>query len=127
MKILEQLRRGMFQGLVRVFILHQAAQTPVYGNKLKAALRAFGYHISPGSLYPILHSLEKSGLLKSRIRVFKGRVRKYYEITDQGRHCLEALHQDYGDFLKNLLLPPTAPQPVVHDGTRPLGQIPNNG
>jgi DNA-binding PadR family transcriptional regulator len=127
MEISEQLERDFLQGMVKVFILHQAGQTSVYGNKLKTVLRSCGYHISPGSLYPILHSLEKSGLLKSRIRVFKGRVRKYYDLTEPGHHCLTELQRKYGDFVKNLLLTPIPIPAVSHGGSRPPAPRPNNG
>ena len=37
-------------------------------------------------LYPVLHRLERSGLIESRwARAESGRRRKYYRITDSGR------------------------------------------
>jgi PadR family transcriptional regulator PadR len=44
-----------------------------------------------GMLYPVLHRLEKEGLIRSRWRLSEeGRRRKYYVITDAGRTELEA-------------------------------------
>lgn len=99
-----QIHRDFIHGMAKIFILHQAGQGPVYGNKLSKALKALGYQISPGSLYPLLHTLEKSGLLHSRIRVFKGRLRKYYELTEQGRLCLAALRRELRDLVKTVFL-----------------------
>jgi len=49
-----------------------------------------GYRISPGSLYPILHGLEKKGYLRSR-EVRAGRwQRKVYRATPAGRRALNA-------------------------------------
>jgi PadR family transcriptional regulator, regulatory protein PadR len=44
---------------------------------------------SDGMLYPVLHNLEKSGLIQSRW-VMEGdtRPRKYYEITENGKQEL---------------------------------------
>jgi DNA-binding PadR family transcriptional regulator len=40
-------------------------------------------------LYPVLHRLERSGLIESRwAKAESGRHRKYYRITDTGRHQL---------------------------------------
>ncbi len=44
-----------------------------------------------GALYPVLHRLEKKGLIKSVWRKSaQGRKRKYYHITEQGRRELAA-------------------------------------
>jgi len=43
-----------------------------------------------GMLYPVLHRLERSGLIKSRWeKAESGRRRKYYRVTDAGREQLE--------------------------------------
>lgn len=42
-----------------------------------------------GMLYPVLHRLERAGLVESRWeRAESGRRRKYYRITEQGREQL---------------------------------------
>ena len=45
---------------------------------------------SDGMLYPVLHRLEKEGLILSRWVLEEGNVRprKYYEITDLGKESL---------------------------------------
>ena len=81
--------RDLMLGFVRVHILHHAAEEQVYGLWLMAELRRHGYELGPGTLYPILHNLEEDGYLRSERRVVTGRVRRYYQITDQGRQALE--------------------------------------
>ena len=51
-------------------------------------LERHGYRLSPGTVYPMLHSMEKSGYLKGRSEVVCGKVRKYYFITDRGREVM---------------------------------------
>ncbi len=42
-----------------------------------------------GMLYPVLHRLEKQGLIESEVRPSEqGRMRKYYELKDEGRQAL---------------------------------------
>lgn len=77
-----------FLGFVKIHILHHAAQEPIYSLAMMEELQRHGYELSPGTLYPILHGLEKSGYLNREDRVVNGKVRKYYEITDGGRDAL---------------------------------------
>ncbi len=46
------------------------------------------YQLSPGTLYPILHSIERDGFLVSRKDVVVGKVRKVYTITESGQAAL---------------------------------------
>ncbi|QNB47348.1 PadR family transcriptional regulator [Thermanaerosceptrum fracticalcis] len=80
--------RDFFLGFIKIHILHHAEQEPVYGSYLIQELAHHGYEISPGTLYPTLHSLEKNGYLVKEDRVVDGKVRKYYSITDKGREAL---------------------------------------
>ncbi len=101
----QQMMHSFWQGILKFFVLHQAAQNPVYGGKLKKQLQDWDYDISPGSLYPLLHALEKALLLKSRVKIFKGRARKYYDITDQGRAVLAAVEGELAAILAKMLPP----------------------
>lgn len=48
-----------------------------------------GYRIGPGTLYPLLHGLERSGLLKSALKNVAGRSRRVYKITSAGKKALK--------------------------------------
>lgn len=80
--------REFFLGFVKIHILHHAAEAPVYGLALLEELRHHGYELSPGTIYPILHSLEQSGYLNREERLVGGKVRKYYRATRAGRQAL---------------------------------------
>lgn len=80
--------RDFFLGFVRIHILHHAAKGPVYGTAMMRELKTHGYQISPGSLYPMLHEMEKSGYLRRTEHVIEGKVRKYYHITEAGTAAL---------------------------------------
>ena len=81
--------RDFFLGTMKLHILYHADREPVFGAFLMRELSRHGYEISPGTLYPVLHGLEKEGLLLREARVENGRVRKYYRATDQGREALQ--------------------------------------
>lgn len=51
-------------------------------------LREHGYKIGPGTLYPMLHGLERKGYLKSRAEGTGRRARRHYQATRKGRAAL---------------------------------------
>ena len=83
------LSRLFFAGFVRLHILHHAAEAPICGVEIVAELGRHGYRLSPGTVYPVLHDLEKAGYLKTRAEVVAGKVRKYYVATRAGSRALE--------------------------------------
>jgi PadR family transcriptional regulator, regulatory protein PadR len=83
-----KLLHGLFLGFVKLHILHHAGEEPVYGLWLIEELERHGYRLSPGTLYPILHSLDEEKLLKVESRVVDGKVRKYYLLTAKGKTAL---------------------------------------
>ncbi len=80
--------RNLYSGLIRIHILHHASQEEVFGLGMIQELAEHGYKLSPGTLYPMLHGLEKSGLLQSRKRQWGGRVHRTYRATAAGRKAL---------------------------------------
>jgi len=86
---MEQIMRGLLTGFMRIHILHHASKGEIYGAWMMEELRRHGYSVSPGTLYPVLNSLEKKGYLDSRRDVVDGRARKYYRITGGGRKVLD--------------------------------------
>ena len=80
--------KDLYGGLIRLHILHHAAKEPIFGLGIIEELRHHGYEISAGTLYPMLHGLEKKGYLTSRHERTGRRDRRVYEITAQGRVAL---------------------------------------
>ena len=88
--------------MVKLIIMHQASVGPVYGGRLCEFLRSQGYEISSGTLYPLLHYLERTDLLKSRLEVCNGRARRYYEITVYGKTCLDEVRTQVGGMVREV-------------------------
>ncbi len=80
--------RDLYSGLIRLHVLHHAAERPIYGGWMIEELREHGYRISPGTLYPMLHGLTRKGYLKMRPEGPGKRARRLYTITPQGRAAL---------------------------------------
>ncbi|GJM43748.1 MAG: PadR family transcriptional regulator [Gemmatimonadota bacterium] len=67
------------------------ATEPLYGYQIAKQLETGSEDVTmmkQGALYPVLRSLEKNGLLASRVEPsLSGPPRRYYEITETGREA----------------------------------------
>jgi PadR family transcriptional regulator, regulatory protein PadR len=81
--------RTFFLGFIRLHIVYHASKKPIFGLDMIKELARHGYELSPGTLYPILHNLEKEGYLESKKQIVGGKVRKYYRVTPSGKKALD--------------------------------------
>ncbi len=88
-KILQKL----YQGFVQLHILYHTKEDRVYGVWMMDELKRHGYNIGPGTLYPLLNKMEQSGLLIKEKKVVKGKIRKYYSITQLGIEAFKDAEQ----------------------------------
>jgi len=80
--------QNLYSGLIRLHILHHACEGDIFGLGMIEELGRHGYKLSPGTMYPLLHSLENRGLLVSREQLDGRRYRKVYRATPTGRKAL---------------------------------------
>lgn len=84
--------RKILLGFIRVHILHHASENDgIYGVWMMEELERHGYKIGPGTLYPILHEMMESGMLKMKKKKVNGKIRKMYHTTKKGRNTLKNL------------------------------------
>jgi DNA-binding PadR family transcriptional regulator len=81
--------REFFASLIRLHILHHAAQGPIFGLWIIEELSRHGYKISAGTIYPILYGLERKGYLTSKSTQFGRQRRRNYRATAAGRNALQ--------------------------------------
>ncbi|SHE86147.1 PadR family transcriptional regulator [Alkalibacter saccharofermentans] len=92
----DSILRKFFLGFIQIHILHHAKKEPLYGAWMIKELERHGYDMSPGTLYPLLHSMEEKGLLERKDLLVSGKIRKYYSITPLGEDVLaEAKEKAY--------------------------------
>jgi PadR family transcriptional regulator len=77
----------LLKGLIRLHILHHAVEGEFYGQWMIDELGRHGYALSPGTLYPMLHALERNGYLKSRKKRLGRTFRRLYKATPLGREA----------------------------------------
>lgn len=97
--------RDLFAGMIRLHVLHHAAKGPIYGLWMIEELGRHGYKLSAGTLYPVLHGLEKKGYLRSREERVGRTVRRLYRATPSGKRALAAAREKvrelFGELLKD--------------------------
>ena len=95
--------RDLYHGLIRLHVLHHAAREPIFGLGMIEELSRHGYRISPGSLYPLLHGLERRGYLRSSEKRNGRSVRKEYRATPLGRKALASVQDKVRELFRELI------------------------
>ncbi len=90
-------------GFIRLHVLHHACQEPIFGLGIIEELARHGHRLSPGTLYPLLHSLEESGYLRSFGGGKGGRSHRVYRATPKGRRALAAAKVEARELFSELL------------------------
>ena len=78
-------------GVPELVMLQLLAERPMYGYELVQSIRRRTDHVldfGEGCIYPILHRLEKEGVLASCREKVGGRSRVVYRVTEVGRKRL---------------------------------------
>ena len=95
--------RELYAGLVRLHVLYHACKEAVYGLEMIEELRRHGYELSAGTLYPLLHGLERKGLLRSVKLRIGGTERRVYRATRAGHTALAAAKSKVRELFGELL------------------------
>lgn len=93
----------LYSGLIRLHILYHAVEGPIFGLEMAEELARHGYRISLGTLYPLLHGLEKKGYMRSAEKRNGQSVRKVYRATPLGRKALKAMKVKVSELFGELI------------------------
>jgi DNA-binding PadR family transcriptional regulator len=106
--------RDLMGGFVRLHVLHHASSGPIFGIGIIERLAFHGYVLSPGTLYPILHGLERDGFLQSRGEIVGKKRRRVYQITSEGRKILMLSKARLWELFKEIFDDELSPDTVGH-------------
>lgn len=88
-------RTQFLKGCARTLVLKVLSEKPMYGYEIATTLARRSeniFSLGQGTLYPLLYSLEKKGMICPSARVKDkrtGRERLYYKLTPKGKKSLE--------------------------------------
>jgi PadR family transcriptional regulator, regulatory protein PadR len=102
-KLKEPDHREFVSGFIRLHILYHAAQEPLVGFWMIEELRRHGYKMSPGTIYPLLHSLQKKGYLSVEVKREGRRSWREYSATKEGKIVLNAAKRKLRELFHELI------------------------
>ena len=96
------IHKELLKGSTTIMILKTISEEDSYGYQIVQRIAAKSenvFKLNEGTLYPILHTMEKGGWVESyRSQSECGRERKYYKITALGKAVLSDQVQEWNIF-----------------------------
>ncbi len=99
-----KISKELLKGTTALLVLRVISEEDLYGYRIMeeiAARSSDTFCLGEGTLYPILHTLEREGWVESyRGQSETGRERRYYRITAAGRLHLDARVEEWNAFTR---------------------------
>lgn len=119
---MSKLRKQTLDGNIETMLLAVLLEEPSYGYQIVEDLnkRASGrLGLGEGTVYPVLHRIEKRGLIQGAWRTGEnGRRRKYYRITPVGRAALTENQSQFQSLVR--IMQGILRSPITGDADRVL-------
>lgn len=93
-----KIEKSLLSGSTPMLVLALLKDGDKYGYEMVTELARRSddtFELKEGTLYPLLHSLEKEKLVRSYTKESGGRQRKYYALTDDGKERLEYKEREW--------------------------------
>ena len=91
--------KSLLSGSTPLLILSLLKDEDMYGYQMVSELAKRSddtFQMKEGTLYPLLHSMEKEGYVRSYTKIApSGRERKYYHLTASGGSRLEFMEKEW--------------------------------
>jgi PadR family transcriptional regulator PadR len=98
--------KDLATGSYDLVVLDVLRERPAYAYEIIREISAPSRHLirwREGTVYRVLHHLEKQGLVRGNWRGPKrGRQRKYYQLTERGRRAAREYRKQWREFEKSL-------------------------
>lgn len=96
--------KNIYNGFIRIHMLYHAVEEQICGIEIIEELQRHGYNASPGTIYPILHKMNKDNFLISHDEIINGKRRIYYKATAQGQKILEQAREKIKELYNEVIL-----------------------
>lgn len=90
--------KNQVSGNTSMLLLKLLSEKDMYGYEMINTLSERSqnvFELKVGTLYPLLHSLVQGGYLTSYDEQANGKLRKYYQITPNGRKYLDKMVKEW--------------------------------
>ena len=99
---MDKINSELFKGSAITVVLTVLSKREMYGYELMKEIERISkgsLELKEGTLYPVLHQLEKVGAIEARWEdTEKARKRKFYRITGEGRKVLARRKKEWSNF-----------------------------
>jgi DNA-binding PadR family transcriptional regulator len=96
--------KNIYSGFIRIHMLYHAVEEQICGIEIIEELQRHGYNVSPGTIYPILHKMNKENYLVAHDEIINGKRRIYYKATPQGQKILEQAREKIKELYNEVIL-----------------------
>lgn len=94
-----KIEKSLLSGSTPMLVLSLLTDGDKYGYEMVEELAKRSddtFQLKEGTLYPLLHAMEKEKLVRAYSKLSpNGRERKYYQLTDSGREQLEYKEKEW--------------------------------
>ena len=87
--------------LLDAMVLAVVKKEDTYGYRITQEIRS-ATEVSESTLYPVLRRLQKDNCLETYDMPYMGRNRRYYKITERGKHMLALYQEDWIIYKKGI-------------------------
>lgn len=97
--------KELLKGSTPILVMSVLKGQDLYGYRIIRELEIRSenvFEMSEGTLYPILHALEKEKFLESYWEEVDGRRRKYYHLTDKGLKQFNEKKEEFISYSQNV-------------------------
>lgn len=99
-------KNALYKGTLQNIILKLLQkEVKMYGYQLTQRAKELTkgeLEMTEGALYPLLHKLESEDIIYSQMQTVNGRDRKYYLLTEKGKHQQICQEEEMKSYLFNL-------------------------
>ena len=101
----KQVQTKLMKGLLDLIVLQLLNKTPMHGYQIITEIRrSFNVYFGPSTIYPLLHTLQKKGYVKSEWNMSGERPRKVYMLTAECRKLLYYTDDSFNLICRKLTL-----------------------
>lgn len=98
-----KINKELLKGSTSVMLLSLLSRGDMYGYQMIQELKLISgnaFELKEGTIYPLLHALEGDGVVVSYWQdTSEGRRRKYYSLTDAGKHILKDKTVEWSEYV----------------------------
>ncbi len=98
--------KSLISGSTTLLILSLLEEKDMYGYEMIDTLKGKSnnvFELKAGTLYPLLHSMEEKGWLIVYEQEAGGKMRKYYQLTKEGKKQYKVKKEEWKEYSEAIL------------------------